>query len=183
MMTREISSQNWVKEVDDYIKSGTHGILWSIQDRPVVLIYRKGQVDESVCDEMGYNIYELFYNGGTIISNGGDVGMAHFGEVNNDWCKRFAEHFTKWLKNKGLNAEITKNDILVDGYKVVAMCVTRYGRIDYTCIHIGINTDIEAIKRICKKPMVKVPKGLSEYGITTEEVKEMFLDFCGQFED
>lgn len=31
---------------------------------------------------------------------------------------------------------------------------------------------------ICRKPMVKVPKGLSEYGITTEEVEEMFLEFC-----
>lgn len=28
------------------------------------------------------------------------------------------------------------------------------------------------------KPMHKVPKGLSDYGITTEEVEQMFLDFC-----
>ena len=34
------------------------------------------------------------------------------------------------------------------------------------------------IKAICKKPMKKVPKGLSEYGITTEEVEQMFLDFA-----
>lgn len=26
--------------------------------------------------------------------------------------------------------------------------------------------------------MNKVPKGLSEYGVTTEEVEQMFLDFC-----
>lgn len=29
-----------------------------------------------------------------------------------------------------------------------------------------------------KKPMNKVPKGLSEWGITTEEVDQMFLEFC-----
>lgn len=34
------------------------------------------------------------------------------------------------------------------------------------------------IKAICRKPMRKVPKGLSEYGITTEEVEQMFLAFC-----
>ena len=28
--------------------------------------------------------------------------------------------------------------------------------------------------------MNKVPKGLSEYGITTEEVEQMFLEFCEQ---
>ena len=30
------------------------------------------------------------------------------------------------------------------------------------------------------EPMNKVPKGLSEYGITTEEVEAMFLAFCEQ---
>ena len=29
-----------------------------------------------------------------------------------------------------------------------------------------------------KNPMQKIPKGLSEYGITTEEVEKMFLDFA-----
>lgn len=41
-----------------------------------------------------------------------------------------------------------------------------------------MNVDLEDIKKICKKPMKKVPKGLSEYGITTEEVEQMFLEFC-----
>lgn len=31
-----------------------------------------------------------------------------------------------------------------------------------------------------KKPMKKIPKGLSDYGITTEEVEKMFLAFCEQ---
>ena len=34
------------------------------------------------------------------------------------------------------------------------------------------------IKAICRKPMKKVPKGLSDYGITSEEIEAMFLDFC-----
>lgn len=31
--------------------------------------------------------------------------------------------------------------------------------------------------------MKKVPKGLSDYGITTEEVEKMFLAFCKQDEN
>lgn len=38
------------------------------------------------------------------------------------------------------------------------------------------------IKQICTKPMNKVPKGLSEYRITTEEVEQMFLAFCENYE-
>jgi hypothetical protein len=63
---------------------------------------------------------------------------------------------------------------------VCGICITRYGNLDFTGVAIGINTNLDHIKAICKKPMVKVPKGLSDYGITTEEVEQMFLDFCKQ---
>jgi len=34
-------------------------------------------------------------------------------------------------------------------------------------------------KHICKKEMVKIPKALSDYGITTEEI----VDFCEAYWD
>ena len=40
-----------------------------------------------------------------------------------------------------------------------------------------VNVDLEAIKNACKKPMVKVPKALSEYGITTEEMVKFCEDY------
>lgn len=110
----------------------------------------------------------------------GDIMFSHVDEPENGWIHRFADHFVSWLKSKGLNAEYVKNDILVDGYKVCGLCITRYGRIDFSSGIIGINTNLDHIKAICKKPMEKVPKGLSEYGITTEEVEKMFVAFCKQ---
>lgn len=50
----------------------------------------------------------------------------------------------------------------------------------YTAGFISMNVNLDHIKAICKKPMEKVPKGLSEYGITTEEVEKMFVAFCKQ---
>lgn len=181
MEIRKLTNKEWMQEVTHYIKGGIHGIIYGIQDTSVVLVHRKTQVDEAVCEELGYDIYESFNNGGTILTEAGDFEIGHFDVPGNGWYKLFADYFVEWLKDKGLNAEYIDNDILVDDYKVCGTCVTRYGRIDYTGIHIGINTNIETIKRICKKPMKKIPKGLSEYGITTEEVEKMFLDFCKQF--
>ena len=45
---------------------------------------------------------------------------------------------------------------------------------------VSVISQLDHIKTICRKPMVKVPKGLSEWGITTEEVEQMFLEFCEQ---
>ena len=170
----------WLKTAAKYLSDGLHRMAYVVIDSPVAIVYRKKQVDESVCNGLGYDVYEAFNNGGTILAQPGDVVIGHFYETDNGWCDKFVAYFVDWLKGKGLNAEATKNDVLVDGYKVCGMCVTRYGRIDYTGGIISMNVNLDHIRALCKKPMVKVPRGLYDYGITTEEVEEMFLDFCRQ---
>lgn len=174
----KLTQKEWMGEDTKSVQGGLHRISYGIVDSPVAIIYRKTQEDEAVCKELGYEIVESYCNGGTIVNNVGDLLIGHFYQCENGWCDRFASYFVDWLKFKGLNAEYTNNDILVDGYKVCGTCITRYGRIDYTSVFIGINTNLDHIKAICRKPMKKVPKGLSEYGITTEEVERMFLNFC-----
>ena len=178
MKARKIVQADFIREVEGFIKCGTHGIIYGIADAPYTQVHRKTQVDEAVCKDLGYEIIELYHNGGTLVLNPGDVLIGHFGGCENEWYDRLMSYLSDWLKFKGLNAVREGNDILVDGYKVSAYCVTCYGRIDYTGVFIGINTNLDHIKQICRKPMKKVPKGLSEYGITTEEVEEMFLNFC-----
>lgn len=176
----KVQQPNTVNEIKKNIECGNHTSFNVMIETPVVFVHREKQVDTEICKAMGYEVYEAYYNGGTIIGNKGDMAFAHFGELDNGWMERFVSYFVDWLKSKGLNAVYESNDILVDGYKVCGMCITRYGRIDYTAGFIGVNTNLEHIKKICKKPMQKVPKGLSEYGITSAEVEEMFIEFCEQ---
>lgn len=180
MEVLKVTQKNWLNEATSYIQGGLHRIAYVVVDHPVAIVHRKTQVDEAVCENLGYEIVESYNNAGTIVSNEGDVLIGHFYESNNDWYDRFIAYFLDWLRAKGLNAEFVSNDIVVDGFKVCGMCVTRYGRIDYTGGIISVNVNLDHIKAICRKPMQKVPKGLSEYGITSEEVEAMFLAFCEQ---
>lgn len=180
MEIKKRTQNEWLDKVTKYITGGLRGIGYIVIERPVAIVYRKTQVDEEVCRTLGYEIVESYNNGGTILANKGDIIFSHFDAPENGWIFRFADYFLDWLKAKGLNAEFAGNDILVDGYKVCGLCITRYGCIDFSSAYIGINTNLDHIKAICRKPMVKVPKGLSEYGITTEEVEQMFLEFCKQ---
>lgn len=174
------TQNEWMPEVVRHIQGGIHKIGYVVIERPVAIVHRKTQVDEEICNQYGYEIVESYNNGGTICAREGDIIMSHLAEPDNGWLFRFADYFVDWLKAKGLNAAYEDNDVLVDGYKVCGTCITRYGRIDFSSAYIGINTNLEDIKVICKKPMNKVPKGLSEYGITTAEIEEMFLAFCGK---
>ena len=180
MEIKKVTQKDWLNEATRYIQGGLHRIAYVMVENPVVIVHRKTQVDEEVCQNLGYEIIESYNNAGTIVSNAGDVLIGHFYHPDNGWYDRFIRHFLDWLKSKGLNAEYVSNDVVVDGYKVCGMCITRYGRIDYTGGIISMNTNLDHIKAICKKPMKKVPKGLYDYGITTEEVEQMFLNFCEQ---
>ena len=178
MEALKVTQTEWLGEATKYITHGLHRIAYVVVDSPVAIVHRKTQVDEEVCKALGYDIVESYNNAGTIVSNAGDVLIGHFAQPENGWYDRFIAYFLDWLKAKGLNAEYVSNDIVVDGYKVCGMCITRYGRIDYTGGIISMNVNLDHIKQICRKLMKKVPKGLSEYGISTEEVEEMFLEFC-----
>lgn len=180
MEVSKVTQTEWLGEAMKIIQGGLHRTAYLVVDTPLVGVYRKTQVDEKICKALGYEIVETYNNASTVVHEKGDVLFGHFAQPDNGWHNRFVEYFVNWLKTKGLNADFVGNDIVVDGFKVVGMAITRYGRIDYTAGFIGINTNLDHIKAICKKPMVKVPKGLSEYGITTEEIEQMFLDFCEQ---
>ena len=168
----------WPDIVSKLIRGGTHGINYAVVDCPMVLVHKAAHVDANTCNTLGYGVFETYHNGGAFVVNTGDIGVAHIGDLDNKWLDAFVREFVLWLKEQGLNVTYESNDILVDGYKVCGTSVTRYGRVDYTACVIGINTNLDHIKQICRKPMSKVPKGLADYGITTDEVGNWLLEFC-----
>lgn len=65
-----------------------------------------------------------------------------------------------------LGAWLTWNDYLINGYKV-AGCSHTMGK---WIMSLSFTVDVDLIRKICKKPMEKVPKGITELtGITRED--------------
>lgn len=130
--------------------------------------------DLDYCREHNIPAYLMDRGGGTIVCSAGNIGITAITPTKNGWqCGKFSKAFVKYLKGLGLNVETNRNDILVDGFKVASSVEISIGdginRV-YSTYQISINQDIDAIRHICKKEMVKIPKGLGDYGITTEQV-------------
>lgn len=178
MEITKFNCQYAVETITDFISKQKFGVAYCVHDSKSVLFTEGNSIDEALCTEMGYRLMATKHTGGLVVVGEGDVSVIHFGEIGNDWMHRFANYLIERYKDRGLNATFDGNDVLIDGYKISGLSATPYGHIQYSTIHIGINTNLDHIKAICKKPMKKIPKGLSDYGITTEEVEQMFLDFC-----
>lgn len=74
------------------------------------------------------------------------------------------------------------NDVLVEGRKVIGhMRMYLGGACNFYGGHISLTVNLPAIQRVCTKPMEKIPAGLSEFGITREEVEEWLHEFWFRF--
>lgn len=135
-------------------------------------------LNEEYCKTNHLEIYKTHNFGGTIVNFKGDICVANYQPTFNNFGAEFLIDFKDWLRTKGLNAECEGNDVLIDNkYKVASFMSQYVNGCLYTAIHISVNMDIELIKAICTKPMNKIPKGLTEYGITGKEIDEYVLNY------
>lgn len=93
----------------------------------------------------------------------------------------FMDRLVEYFKSKGLNATTSRNDILIDGNKVVGavsdMLKGTYEGMMFFGLSISIHADPELVSRICMKPSVKPAGALSDYGITHEEMFDYILQW------
>ena len=177
MNITKVQSKDAVLTICDFISRKKYGFAYCVHDEKSIFIAQPDDVDRELCTQLGYNVLETMHTGGVVVVSEGDISVIHFGDIGDDTMHQFAMYLVEQYKKRGLNATFDGNDVLIDGYKISGLSATPYGHIQYSTIHIGVNTNLDDIKAICTKPMVKVPKGLTEYNITTSEVEQMFLDF------
>ena len=179
----KITSCDAIKTIKNFISNKKHGFAYCVHDKKSIFISRPDAVDRVLCTELGYDVLETMHTGGVVVVSEGDLSVVHFGQIGNTVIHNFAMYLVEQYKERGLNATFDGNDVLIDGYKISGLSATPYSGIQYSTIHIGVNTNLEHIKTICTKPMAKVPKGLSEYDITVTEVEGWLLDFLENYEE
>lgn len=161
------------------------------QSKCVIVEYTNNQVNYGFdakpnfeyCQAHNIPCVDIGRRGGAFVVNKGDIG---FGYITNGLDNTIGEllynKFAEYLRAKGLNAEAKDNDVLIDGYKVFGWASNYYKEYDaiYITCHFTISVDLELIKNVCTKPMNKIPKGLSDFGISREEVKEFIIKTLGE---
>lgn len=132
--------------------------------------------DIDYCIQNNIPVFDRNGAGGTIVHAKGNISFDYIyshDKIATFVSLDFLNDLADYLKEKGLSVEVANNDILVDGYKV-ASCAEDNLPPDFrwcnSIVQISINQNMELIQRVCLKPMVKVPKGLGDYGITTDEM-------------
>lgn len=136
------------------------------------------QFDRELARQKGIRCINLGRAGDTFVTQKGDIAYAHLTTS----ADKFNQHLGKFLAQKltalGYDVKFDGNDWLIDGKKFMGTMRIELGPVfHFYGGHISLSTDNELIKQICQKPMQKEPVGLSEYGITTQQVEDWLHEF------
>lgn len=143
--------------------------------------------DCEYCEENNIKLLPIPNEGGVIILSKGDVEIGIFKDNGWNVCNNFMKALCERLKEKIPNIEVVGNDLVIDGkYKCVGSSSRNLGDAKkpyiYTAVHISLSINLELIKHICQKDMVKIPRGIGEYGYTTKEIVDIVTDIYKKLE-
>ena len=162
---RNIDFTNYIQELPELLKNKNETVFVTSRETCIL------QGDNGYNQIGGVPVYKTHDFGGSIINFKEDVCVCNYQPDFNDFGDNLMDTIANYLKSKGLNAERYGNDILVDGeYKVASYMSENTQGCLYTAAHISVGMDLELVKQVCTKEMIKIPKGLKDYGITQQEI-------------
>ena len=176
------SQIDFVSQEQDFLDSPNKETAIVVLNQTEAIYGADDSCNTKWCDEnnIPYAHQGKLQGGGCIIGVKGNIFIDAKRKVNEGEClsDKFSKALAKYFKEKGLESvRCDNNDVLVDGFKVASGCESIVNNWKYMGYQISINQDIETIKHACNKPMVKIPKALSEYGITTDEMVKFCKDY------
>ena len=144
------------------IRSKKSTIVYGITPKPLVIFGLGGaDFNREYCREHDIGTVPLGNSGGTIVSNTGDLNVAIICPAKQeDVGGKVQETLAAYLQNRGLNATVDKNDVLIDGKKFCGIGTLTKNGMRLTGIFIAMKDSTDLVKIVCKKPMVKKPTGL-----------------------
>ena len=177
-----IPINEYAKVTENAILTGQYGIYISYGEG--IHAYHGNQpIDYDLCDDLGVQVVELGYNGGTILGSSADlsiiivspieVGLNHETIIN-----KYHEIISKYVPN----TTIDKNDILVNGEKVCGSMERTIGVVYEWAAQVSFADYSEYIEKICNKKQNKKPAYIDNNLLTRDKLEEEIINWLQDME-
>lgn len=119
-------------------------------------------------------IYDMNRHGGVLVTNVGDISYVYLSKTPDKFNVLFCNFIIQKLREKGIYAYYSQNDLLIDSkFKFMGeMRIELKEDYYFFAGHISFSVLSDDIAQICTKKQEKIPRGLKEWGIYTEEVEQ-----------
>ena len=182
MKIQRTKNAEYFEAVANECLAGREGAIACINADPCVWTGELNTLNRDACKKHKLYVGKGKYLGGSIVNMPGDLSICITTWGNSDLAPQIVDRAVEWLSARNILITRDENDVLADGKKVVSWA--RATTIQGWCqsvVHFSVGAmDLDLVREICTKPMVKIPGALSLYGITAEmlwnEVKGLISD-------
>lgn len=155
----ETKPERAIADVMATIEAKKTAILFAVTDKTLVWNGNGGQYNAEYCNECGIPIYPLYTGGGTIVSTEGDLNIGiSFPTLSNVNAEYILDGFAKIFKKYTSNfVEVSGNDVLVDGAKVLGGAVYQENGMFVFVTPVSMSDKTQLVGEICLKHSTKQP--------------------------
>lgn len=146
--------------------------------KPAVITNGDAKYNEDKAKEFG--VWPIFvgHAGGSILLFPEDIGFTWI--INKSILPDILKDILEYLKKFNDKIVLEGNDVMLDDKKLFGTMTLGEGPY-YEGMFFSFNINLEVIKQVCLKPMKKEPYGLSNLGITPEDIEKLIKDLCTKY--
>lgn len=170
-----------IMEASRLITEQEEGLIVNFGDKKWCACGKMANIREDVCTELDIPILRANYLAGANVVFPGDLSIMEVKKGHSRFGEKAIKKVCEYLHGKKIPVSLSGNDLmLIDAqnravYKVGSYGSNHVGNMTESVFHISINMDLDLVKRICLKPMTKIPGELSSYDITAEELWQVII--------
>jgi len=172
----KLTLKEFVEQLDTFLSPDKPREIYIQYEQTEINYGIENDCDLEWCKEHNIPAYFIGREDGCCVNAAGNINILDVRHQPSTWyCTVLMNSLVQFLKTKGLNAVLEGNDMMLDGYKVASITAINLAPTyewQYTGMQISVNQDLYVMEHACKNPTKKTPKGLSEWGITTEDILE-----------
>lgn len=146
--------------------AGKNTFLCGEANKKMVWYAKEEDINREYCEANNIDCLQKPYLGGAICVMPTDLDVSIVAKGATSYFSRvIIDKLAEWVK-KGTDANVTidKNDILINGEKVLGMANYEIDDVFICGFHMSFDKDLDFIKNVCAKEMKKIPACLNDYG-------------------
>ena len=155
-----------------------------IHDTPCVWTGKLPTLDLAACERLGLYVGRGKYHGGSIVNMPGDLSLCVTTPTKSEIARRIVDAAAEVLSEAGAAVTRDGNDVLADGEKVVSWARARVQNSGkwQSVVHFSAGTmDLDLVRQICTKQMLKIPGSLSRYSITANDCLKVAASVINEY--
>ena len=167
--------EDFAEVLEDAIVSEKYGIYIPICEG-LHAYHGDDDIDYDECQKLNIRVVELKYQGGTIIGSGDDLSIEIVMPFSIGFDANFVITKIASILSKHMDCvEISNNDILVHGDKVMGSMEKEVGNVYVWAAQFSFGEYDQYVERICKKKSNKSPGRIDSSKLTRDELEREVL--------